>query len=174
MESKVCFKCKKEKPLSEFYKHKKMADGHLNKCMDCTKKDVMDNYETNAKCPVYVEKERKRGREKYHRLYEGTGKASQERGQRWVDKYPEKRAASLYAYKKVNTPPGKENHHWSYLEDHWLDVIFLTKKEHMKAHRFIIYDQERRMYRRADTGELLDTKKEHVYFISWCIATKED
>lgn len=44
----------------------------------------------------------------------------------------------------------------------------------MKAHRFIVYDQERFMYRRYDTNELLYTKQKHYDFIKFCIDNKED
>ena len=44
----------------------------------------------------------------------------------------------------------------------------------MKAHRFLIYDQERFMYRRYDNNMLLDTKESHEAFIRHCIEHKED
>ena len=44
---KKCFKCNTIKPLTEFYKHSMMADGHLNKCKQCTKHDVSEHREKN-------------------------------------------------------------------------------------------------------------------------------
>jgi hypothetical protein len=160
--------------LHEFYKHSQMGDGYLNKCKSCTKHDSKKDYQRKIVDADFIISERRRGRQKYHRLYVGTGKSNPEVARRWAEKYPEKRAAAITAYVNVETPTGSENHHWSYNEKDWLDVIFLTKKDHMKGHRFIKYDRPSKMYRRYDTGELLDTKEKHEQFIKWCILNKEN
>lgn len=171
--SKVCFKCNRMLPISEYYRHKQMGDGHLNKCKDCTKKDVKNDYERKVTDPEWKERERNRGRRKHHRLYSGKTKTYMKNREAWKIKYPEKEAIrSLGCAKLVSK--GMHAHHWSYNLEHGKDVIGLTPKHHHKAHRFIIYDQERKMYRRYDTNELLDTKEKHLAFITHCIDAYED
>lgn len=56
--SKICFKCQKPRRLSSFYKHPGMADGHLNKCKDCTKKDTIENRNKNLEYYRAYDRER--------------------------------------------------------------------------------------------------------------------
>ena len=56
--SKICFKCGIEKEIDAYYVHKQMADGHLNKCIECTKKDATNV--RNRNIDYYLEYDRTR------------------------------------------------------------------------------------------------------------------
>lgn len=50
MKSKICFKCNIEQPIDNFYVHKGMSDGRLNKCKPCTRKDSANNKTVSRIC----------------------------------------------------------------------------------------------------------------------------
>jgi hypothetical protein len=168
---KTCFKCNTEKPLSDYYKHKQMGDGHLGKCKECTK-NYSDKREKLLRQNIeWVEKEKIRAREKYYRLnykeiYKPTAEKKRETMAKYNKKYPEKQKARSHMSKMKAKIKGNELHHWSYNQEHFKDVIELSVADHNKVHRHMVYDAERKMYRRADNNILLDTKEAHIEFIN--------
>lgn len=173
---KKCFKCEIVKPLSEYYKHPRMGDGHLNKCKSCTRHDTKKRALELSEDPEWVKDEQKRHREKYHRLgylekHKPTADSKREAMSKYKKNYPEKDRAKN-ASQRMPSKKG-HNHHWSYNKEHWRDVIDMNNKDHAKAHRFIVYDQERMMYRTID-GVLLDTRERHIEYITIMIETQDD
>lgn len=180
MKTKVCFKCGKTKKLTEFYRQKTMADGHLGKCKDCTRADV-DNrrkYLTENDT-AWVEKEAERQRQKERKRYfeerKGTKKLKKQRkgsGRRYYLKYPEKRVARQCA-EIISCPKGSHRHHWSYKVQHYEDVFVLIRTDHYFLHRYLKYDQGWFCYRTRD-GRLLDTRKKHEEYMTKILQLRAD
>ena len=136
---KACFKCGMIQPLDQFYKHPRMADGHLNKCKTCTKTDVHERRHGAGRDTVLA----------YDRL-----RASQPHRRenakrvigRWAKEHPKRKLAQAKLSYAVNTGriipwatcsiPGcdhkPEAHHPDYSRP--LDVVWLCSAHHKQAH----------------------------------------
>ena len=155
---KPCFKCGQVKPLSEFYKHSQMKDGHLNKCKECTKKDVQKNYRNHI--DSYKEYERKRAnlphrveaRKKYSKT-EAYAVAISKSRKNYRKKYPEKYKANTAVgsalkngslVKKPCQICGStekiEAHHPDYSKP--LDIRWLCSACHHKWHKDMRMNEE--------------------------------
>jgi len=162
---KICFKCGVKKPLNEFYKHKLMADGHINKCISCAKKDVKKRESLLKNNIEWLEKERQRNRDKYYRLeYRIKHKPIKEKKKINMEKYnikfPEKYRARIKS-QRIIRKKGYELHHWNYNLEYAKDVIELTVSDHNLLHRYLKYDKEKMIYRNFN-GDLLETKESHI------------
>lgn len=158
-----------KQPLSEFYTHARMGDGHLGRCKSCCKADAKKRHDELMKDPDFVESEKKRGRDKYHRLYNDgrhypSPEKKRETMKRYNERYPEKRKAKNRAVHLKPITKGNELHHWSYNEEHYKDVIELTVSDHAKLHRYMKYSQPDKMYRTLN-GTLLNTRKLHERYM---------
>lgn len=167
---KECFKCNVVKPLDQFYKNGKMADGRVNKCIVCNKIDAKLNFEKKLLNPDFIQKERDRHREKYYRLgYKEKHKPTTEKKRETMTtyrlKYPEKVKAKNFSSSLKSEVLGNHLHHWNYNIAFAKDVIELNPKHHTAVHRFIRYDKETFMYKDLNNN-LLDTKTKHLEYIN--------
>jgi len=159
MYMKICFKCKQEKPLSEYYKHSQMSDGHVNKCKVCNKLDVKKDYYRKCNDPLFIEKERIRSKEKYHRLNYLERSKILNKNKPW-------RNSSKYKglHRKFKIPKGIELHHWNYNDEFLEDVTLLNKKEHKQAHTHLELDLNLLIFKNKE-GLLLDSKSKHIAYL---------
>lgn len=157
---KICFKCKEEKSLDCFYKHSQMKDGHVNKCKECNKNDVRNNYKENSKDILFYEKERQRTRERYHRLN------YKEKQKEWNLDKPWKNYSRYKGLRRKykDLPKTFHLHHWNYNHEFIEDIIIMNKFSHRQAHNIIKLDLEKRIYIGIN-NEVLDTKEKHIMYL---------
>ena len=149
---KVCFKCGAKKPLTDYYKHKAMADGHLNKCKACARLDVKKNRNDNLEYYRAYDQQRHENdpvrRAKNHAASKAWREANKQRHteltREWRKRNPEKYAAhcavkSALRAGKIKKEPcmvcGNRNsqaHHGDYTKP--LDVIWLCPQHHSEVH----------------------------------------
>ena len=132
-QGKECFKCGVLLPLSEFYSHKHMRDGYLNKCKKCAKNDSTNHRNSN------LEKIRKYDRDRGSRQ-------SPEYLKNWRNTHPNQYKAQTMVgnairdkklFRKPCETCGSEErihaHHDNYLEP--LNVRWLCCAHHKQWHR---------------------------------------
>lgn len=153
MAMKICMTCREEKPLTAFYRHNGMADGHLNKCKECCKEAVRKNRAANLEYYRAYDKNRflcdprVRERQARYRKTKAGKEAIRKAGAKWQDNNREKRAAHVILGNAVKNgrvtkasacencgAPGRLNgHHHDYARP--LEVKWLCPACHRKEHQ---------------------------------------
>lgn len=176
MDTKICIICGEEKEISEYYKHQKMADGHLNKCKQCTKDGVKKRYYQLSNNPEWVESERSRHKEKYHRLGYKEKQLKLDANRPWTRdstykslKKKIKTAVRLGNIPGLNSVQGLELHHWNYNK---LESFFLlTPSQHKQLHAQLTFDEVSLTYKHKDRD--LSSPEEHAIAILAILGLQE-
>lgn len=134
--SKACITCGEFKPIDDFYRHRMMADGHLNSCRDCVKARTRRHRSQNIDRIREYDRMRSRKPDRIAlRL-----KTSAD----YIKNFPDRRIATSAVYTAIKAGTltalpchfcGKiktEAHHHDYSKP--LDVTWLCRKCHQKFH----------------------------------------
>ncbi len=151
MEKKACRKCKKVLPIDSYYAHSRMLDGHLNICIECTKRRVEAYREANLDEVRAYDRLRGRTEDRRKKCREYAAKhpdIAYNAKERWLVNNSEKRKVHIQLGNAVargdvvksskcsecGRRGGRiEAHHPDYSRP--FDVIWLCRSCHAKLHR---------------------------------------
>lgn len=152
MTEKRCFKCGVIKNISEYYSHKQMLDGHLNKCKECAKSESNKNRQGKKEYYQKYDRDRKHepSRIETRNRYISSDKGKEKvkcAHQKYISKFPGKRKAHILIANRIRDgsikrPIRCENclmechpqaHHCDYTKP--LDVMWLCQPCHVEWHK---------------------------------------
>lgn len=144
---KECFKCKTVKPLSEFYKHSEMADGHINKCKDCAKNDVAKHRTKNIEKIRAYDRKRAKNKERIQQAVEVTKAWRAEDKKRLAAHNAVARAIKSGRLKKLPCERCASEKSVAHHEDYnnKLDVMWLCQPCHKQRHKEIDQQSPRQL-----------------------------
>jgi len=133
---KVCFKCGRLMAMEDFYKHKQMADGRLNKCKECTKKDVHENYKEKREYYAKYERMRFQNPLRKEKVFVYMQRRRANNPEKYKSRCSVRNAIRDGRLKKkpceVCGCVDVEAHHPDYSKP--LDVVWLCRKHHLEEH----------------------------------------
>lgn len=137
--AKLCKWCDLIKPIEEFYKHSRMADGHLNKCKSCVKAYVIAHRIRNVdKIREYDRKRYKENPARRERMKKRVKALDEEYPERYRARYTVANAVRDGRLKKEPCEIcGRTDHIHGHHDDYDkpLDVRWLCPVHHSEAHR---------------------------------------
>jgi len=138
MTDKVCKRCLEIKSLSDFYKHSRMLDGHLNFCKECTKKRVTKHRNENVDRIREYDRLRSKLPHKKEMIAEVVKKYREKFPERYRANYMVTNAVRDGRLKKepcviCGTEENLHAHHRDYSRP--LDVVWLCCVCHKAAHK---------------------------------------
>lgn len=148
---KTCKQCRSEKPLTEFYIHKAMADGYLNQCKPCVKSTVSSRRNREIESVRAYDRERgglehRRQARREYDLTEAGIAARKKAGYNWASNHRNKKNSHLKVHRAIISGELKklpcercgvsdyvEAHHEDYSKP--LEVVWLCDHHHKERHK---------------------------------------
>ena len=133
---KSCIRCGVEKLLTDFYKHSRMADGHLGKCSQCCREQATENRRNNQERYNAYDTARKSLPQRIEARAKVTARMKAERPEVYAAHNAVSNAIRDGRLKKQpceKCGADAHAHHEDYSKP--LDVVWLCHTHHMERHR---------------------------------------